>query len=316
MKVLQVTAPKEFFLLDLPVPEPGPDEIVMKVNAVTTCPQWDLHLRHNEPMFIGHTFQYPYTLGQPGHEATGVITAVGDAVNDLEVGDRVSAWRDPGHNYPGCYAQYVRHKAENVIRVPQDLPDEALAPVELAMCIATVFRELKKMDVINGQAFGISGLGPAGLVAMQMARAEGAVSVVGFDTNESRRDYALRHGADLCVPPGETIAPSLLPHTSIDCVGSKASVEGLMSYTADTLALFGVQREDYIYRPQNNRLTLLGYKGHFRESAEYAVNLIRQGKLDLSILVTHKLPLERYNEGIELLERQQAIKICFLPWEV
>ncbi len=83
----------------------------------------------------------------------------------------------------------------------------------------------------------------------------------------------------------------------------------------DVVALFGVQRENYTYRPQHNRLTLLGYKGHFRHSAEYAVDLIRQGKLNLAHLVSHKLPLEQYNDGIELLEQQKAIKICFLPWE-
>jgi threonine dehydrogenase-like Zn-dependent dehydrogenase len=315
MKVLQVTAPKECKFLELPTPHPRPGEVLMRVNAVTTCPQWDLHLRHNEPMFIGHTFTYPYTPGQPGHEATGVIVEVGEGVTSVKAGDRVSAWRDPGHEYPGCYAQYVRHKAENVIKVPEGIPDEGLAPVELAMCIATVFRELVKMDVIRGRVFGISGLGPAGLVALQMAKAEGADAVVGIDPNHARREYAMRLGASHCIPPGGAIRASLFPQTSIDCVGSQSSVEALMNYTLDVVALFGVQRESYSYLPQHNRLTLLGYKGHFRESAEYAVNLISQGKLDLSTLVTHKLPLERYNEGIELLEQQKAIKICFLPWE-
>ena len=52
-------------------PSRGPGEVLLRVEAVTTCPQWDLHLRHNEPMFVGHQFHYPYTPGQPGHEATG-----------------------------------------------------------------------------------------------------------------------------------------------------------------------------------------------------------------------------------------------------
>jgi NADPH:quinone reductase-like Zn-dependent oxidoreductase len=60
MRVLQVTAPAQCEVLELPVPEPGPGEILLRVEAVTTCPQWDLHLRHNEPMFPGHQFQYPY----------------------------------------------------------------------------------------------------------------------------------------------------------------------------------------------------------------------------------------------------------------
>ena len=87
-----------------------------------------------------------------------------------------------------------------------------------------------------------------------------------------------------------------------------------MDRTGDVLALFGVQRENFTYAVRHHSLTLCGYKGHFRESAEYAVDLIKSGKLDLAPLVTIKLPLEKYSEGIDLLENQEALKVCFLPW--
>ena len=86
MKTLQVTAPRQFEILDLPIPTPGPGEVLMQILAVTTCPQWDLHLRHNEPMFVGHQFNYPYMPGQPGHEAAGVIAAVGPGVTAVKPG--------------------------------------------------------------------------------------------------------------------------------------------------------------------------------------------------------------------------------------
>jgi threonine dehydrogenase-like Zn-dependent dehydrogenase len=322
MKILTVTGPGQAGVTEAPVPTPGPGEVLMRVSAVTTCPQWDLHLRHNEPMFVGHRFVYPYMPGQPGHEATGVVEAVGSGVKGVKVGDRVSAWRDAGHNVPGCYAQYVVHKEDNVIRVPAGLPDEALAPLELAMCVGTVFRMLGDMDALAGRLVGVSGLGPAGLVALQMARAEGAARVVGFDPLPERRVLATRLGASACHDPAsapEAVVPkrpsSPVLETSVDCVGSKGSVEFLMDRTRDTLALFGVQREDYVYAPRHSRLTLCGYKGHFRESAEYALGLVAAGTLDLAPLVTHRLPLERYNEGIDLLEQRKALKVCFLPWE-
>ncbi|NQU10240.1 zinc-binding dehydrogenase [bacterium] len=289
---------------------------------MTTCPQWDLHLRHNSPMFIGHQFHYPYTPGQPGHEATGVIEKLGPGVSGLAVGDRVSAWRDAGHDVPGCYAQYVVHRAENVIRVPAGLPDEALAPVELAMCMATVFRMLQSMNAIRGRCFGVAGLGPAGLVAVQMAKAEGAVTVLGFDLVPERRELACRVGADAAYDPQDDLAgdvpawpaaPRL--RSAVDCTGGKVSVEFLMDRTTDAVALFGVQREDYTYQPRHNRLRLCGYQGHSRESAEYAVNLIREGKLNLAPLVTHRMPLGQYVEAIDLLEAQKAVKVCFLPWQ-
>ena len=316
MKLLQLLGPDDAVIRDVPTPQPGPGEVLMRVNAVTTCPQWDLHLRHNEPMFIGHRFNFPYAPGQPGHEATGVIEAIGAGVTGLVPGDRVSAWRDPGHQGPGCYAQFVVHRAENVIQVPAGLPDEALAPVELAMCVATVFRMLADMRAVRGRIFGVSGLGPAGLIAIQMARAEGAQRVIGFDPNPERRALARRLGAASCFDPRDAAAIAGLPmlESAVDCVGAKTSVAFLMDHCSDVVALFGVQREDYVFQPRHFSLRLCGYKGHSRESAEYSVDLVRTGRLDLAPLVTHRLPLERYAEGISLLESQRAIKVCFLPW--
>ncbi len=322
MKILQVTALREFQILEVPTPQPGPGEVLLRIWGVTTCPQWDLHLRHNEPMFVGHHFDYPYMMGQPGHEATGVIEAVGPGVTAVKPGDRVSAWRDPGHHAPGCYAQFVVHKVENVIRVPEQLPVQATAPVELAMCVGTVFRMLRDMNVLRGHTVGVTGLGPAGLVALQMAIAEGADAVFGFDPLPGRRELADRLGAMATFDPNADLtaefptrpkAPRL--ETAIDCVGAKTTVEFLMDRTSDVVALFGVQREDYSFRVRHYTLRLCGYKGHWRESAEYAVGLVADGKLNLAPLVTHCLPLERYGEGIELLEARQAIKICYMPWE-
>jgi threonine dehydrogenase-like Zn-dependent dehydrogenase len=321
MKILQITAPGESVLQEIAIPQPEPGQVLMQIRAVTTCPQWDLHLHHNEPMFPGHQFVYPYAPGQPGHEATGVIAAVGEGVTDLKPGDRVSAWRDTGHHRPGCYAQYVVHRAENVIRVPEGLPDSALAPVELAMCVGTVFRMLREMNALSGRRVGINGLGPAGLIALQMAKAEGASEVWGFDYVPARRELAKTIGADQCFDPRDDLT-ELLPtrpgktalETSVDCIGAKASVEYLMDRTSDVVALFGVQRETYDFQVRHYSLRLCGYKGHARESAEYAVNLIAAGKLNLAPLVTHELPLERYSEAIQLLKNQQAIKVCFLPW--
>lgn len=321
MKILQVGRGRECAVLDVPVPQPGPGEVLLRVEGVTTCPQWDLHLRHDNPMFPGHQFHYPYTPGQPGHEATGVIEAVGAGVVDVAVGDRVSAWRDAGHDVPGCYAQYAVHKSESVIRVPADLPIEAVASVELAMCVGVSFLMLNEMDAVRGRRFGVVGLGPAGLVAAQMARAEGASEVIGFDVTPARRELARKLGVNACDPAGEDgrryparpQQPDL--DCGIDCVGAKTSVEFLMDRTRDVVALFGVQREDYAFAPRHyGGLRLCGYRGHSRAAAEYAVAMIARGDLDLTPLVTHQMPLTQYANGIDLLERQEAVKVLFTPW--
>lgn len=323
MKILQIGSYPHSEILELPVPQPGPGEVLLRVEAVTTCPQWDLHLRHNEPMFVGHRFDYPYPPGQPGHEATGTISALGEGVTGLAVGDRVSAWRDPGHRAHGCYAQYVVQRAENVIRVPAHLPLEATASVELAMCVGATFLMLRGMQALVGRRIGICGLGPAGLIAAQMARAEGATEVVGFDLSAARREYACPRLLDAVYDSRAANLAETFPlrpatprlDCAIDCVGAKASVEFLMDRVRETVALFGVQREDYTFAVRHYSLRLCGYPGHSRAAAEYAVGLIEQGKLDLAVLVTHHLPLKRYQEGIDLLEKQEAIKVCFHPWQ-
>ena len=214
------------------------------------------------------------------------------------------------------------HEAGNLIRVPGGLPDEALAPLELAMCVGTVFRMLKGMDAVRDRPFGVTGLGPAGIIAAQMAKAEGAAAVYGFDPSGPRRGYAAGAGFDECFDPAGELGdrfpsrpgkPAI--RTSVDCVGSKRAAEFLMDRTEDVVALFGVQREDFTFAVRHHTLRLCGYKGHHRESAEYALGLIEDGALDLSATVTHSMPLERYGEGVDLLEKQEALKVCFRPWE-
>jgi threonine dehydrogenase-like Zn-dependent dehydrogenase len=216
--------------------------------------------------------------------------------------------------------------AANVIRVPADLPAPATAPVELAMCVGASFVMLRDLNAVRGRRFGVMGLGPAGLIAVQMAKAEGATEVYGFDFSEVRRQTALAVGATAVFDPRDElherfpVRPKLSAlESAIDCVGAKTSVEYIMDRTADVVALFGVQREPYTfdlrhYSGPSGGLRLCGYPGHSRVAARYAVDLLERRLLDLAPLVTHEMPLERYGEGVRLLEQQQAIKICFRPW--
>jgi threonine dehydrogenase-like Zn-dependent dehydrogenase len=323
MKQLQVLEGREFQVTTVPVPKPGPGEVLFRIEAVATCPQWDLHLRHNEPMFVGHKFHYPFMPGQPGHEATGTVEAIGEGVTTLSVGDRVSAWKDAGHAVEGCYAQYVVRPEALLIRVPANLPPEATASVELAMCVGATFLRLRSMGLVQGRKVGVMGLGPAGLIAAQLAHAEGAISVVAFDLSEQRRVYAASLGvAEPFDPRAENDGkfpargkgrPSI--DLIVDCVGAKASVEWAMDHAVESVALFGVQRETYDFQVRHYLMNLIGYPGHSREAAEYVVGLIAEGKLDLAPLNSRQLPLEQYAEGIDLLERQEAIKILFRPWQ-
>jgi threonine dehydrogenase-like Zn-dependent dehydrogenase len=215
-------------------------------------------------------------------------------------------------------------EARDIIRVPEHLPLAATAPVELAMCVGATVQMLRDRGLIRNRRVGVTGLGPAGLIAAQMARAEGATQVIGFDLSDTRREYALAQGVvDAAYNPTQKedvnyfpVRPGTLAlQCAIDCVGAKRSVEFLMDRTQETVALFGVQREDYTFAPRHYmHLTLCGYPGHSIEAARYAVDLLERGLLNLELLVTHHLPLSEYNKGVDLLERQEAIKVCFYPW--
>ena len=323
MKALEIVSPGHVELRDVPMPEPGPGEILLKVLAVTTCPHWDIHVLGGRPMFPGAALEYPYTLGQPGHEACGEVAAVGEGVGGVKAGSRVCAWRDRGHRMPGCYAQFVAMAEEDVIPVPASLSPEACAPLELAMCVSAHVLYAEKLDAVAGERVGVFGLGPAGLVCVQLLRAAGASEVVGFDPLASRRELARQLGAD-CVldPSGEAAAAFPVRGRSgslacaFDCVGLPAAVHRAMEVTNHLVVLFAVQRESYVYEPSFwGGLTLAGTRPHTREAAEYAAERLADKRLDLGCLVTHAMRLDEYARAVDLLERRESLKIAFLPQE-
>lgn len=323
MKALQITAPGEYVVKDVPMPSPGEGEVLLKVLAVTTCPHWDMHILGGEPMLPGLALEYPYTAGQPGHEACGDIEAVGPGVTSVRPGDRVCAWIDPGHHLPGCYAQYVVKPEKHVIPVPAELPPENCAPLELAMCASAYLLTAGQMVPAAGKRVGVFGLGPAGLIFVQLLKAAGAEHILTVDPLPERRELALSMGADESLDPRSDEATNL-PwfhepgglDLSFDCVGKPEVVHRAMELTRSAVSLFAVQREPYTFPPHGwGRLVLLGAGPHRREAAEYAAERLADGRLDLAPFVTHTMPLQDYGHAVDLLREQKALKVAFLPQE-
>ncbi|MBT3290358.1 MAG: zinc-binding dehydrogenase [Victivallales bacterium] len=318
MKQLQILEPGKVVWQEVPEPEAAPGEVLVKVAMVNTCPHWDMHLLGGIPMFAGGTINYPYTGGQPGHEAVGEVVALGEGVTDLAVGTRVACWKDAGHHRPGCYAQYVAMTREHVLPLPDSVTWEQACSLELAMCVQVSVEQLLRNDFLVGKRIGISGLGPAGLVALQLVKAQGAESVVGVDPVAERRDMALAAGADIVIEPtaedwDKQVGGNV--HATIDCTGFKVSIEFMLQRTVRAVCIFGVLRETVEFKAAYwGGRSLFGYEPHNVGAAQRALDLIAEGKLDLTDMITAKLPFTRYNEGIEMLKRKEATKICFLPW--
>lgn len=320
MKILQIEAPERASWKDAPVPVPGPGEVLMRVLGVSTCPHWDMHLFGGHPMFPGMKLEYPYLAGQPGHEAMGEVAAVGPGVTRLRVGERIVAWRDTGKPRQGFYAQFNTFHEDDLLVAPPSLAPAELASLELAMCVEVSFQQLAALGGSLGR-IGLSGLGPAGLVAVQLARAHGAREAIAFDPVPERCALALTLGAHRASPPDAASWPASRKDNclddAIDLTGVPASIEFLMDRTRRCVTLFGVLREEVRFAMRHfwgPGLILSGYANHNRAAAETALRLIIEGKLKLAPLITHTLPFTRYAEGVELLRKKQAIKILFDPW--
>lgn len=321
MQALRILGPGQAVWRETPVAACPPDEVLVRVEAVTTCPHWDLHILAGEPMFPGTTIDYPYPVGQPGHEMAGTVVEVGAEVAEFRVGDRVVAWKDPGKVRPGCYAQFVPFAPRHLLKLPVELSAAQAASLELAMCVQVSFNQLNRLGAVQDRRVVIGGLGPAGLIAVQLARLHGAREVLALDPLTSRRRLADALGADLVLDPGDSRVEAMMREnrlwdSGIDCTGLAPVVQHLMGLCRNFVHVFGVLREPVAFGLDEYRkgLALIGYASHTRAAARQALDYLRAGKLDLTPLATHTLPMREYLRGVDLLREKEAVKVRFLPW--
>jgi alcohol dehydrogenase, propanol-preferring len=203
---------KPLVIEDVPVPVPGPGEILVKVKACGVC-HTDLHAASGDwpvkpvPPFI------------PGHEAAGVVAALGAGVTEFKLGDAVGvAWlhdacmrceycetgwetlcehqHNTGYSVNGGFAEYVVASAPFAARLPANVDFAAIAPI---LCAGvTTYKGLKEADTKPGEWVAISGVGGLGHIAIQYAKAMG-LKVVGLDIAEDKLKLAREAGAEFAV---------------------------------------------------------------------------------------------------------------------
>ncbi|NLV75111.1 MAG: zinc-binding dehydrogenase [Chloroflexi bacterium] len=326
MTALQYRAAGDPQLVQVPIPQPKANQVLVKILGVSTCNHWDLHLMHGEPMFCSSELPYPAEIGKPGHEAVGEIAALGEGVQGWTVGTRVVTW-GPGRGgvETGDYADYNIWPDDAFFAMPSNMEIAQAAPLELAMSVQVAFNRLTEWDLIAGRRFAVSGLGPAGLIAVQMAKAYGATEVVGIDPNPATHELARRLGADETISPTSDAVPANRYGarsfgSAIDCTPNvPVSIEYLMDRTREAVALMGVLRDEVRFSGRHwAGLSLIGYGssgpagGRNRDTGAKAWQLVMEGKLDLASMLGHHLPLTQYVEGIRLLEQRRALKILYL----
>ncbi|HET7771706.1 MAG TPA: zinc-binding dehydrogenase [Chloroflexota bacterium] len=339
MKGLQITQPGKFKIVDVPDPEPYPDEILIKNHVCNSCTHWDLSIWEGYDIFSrpGNEPKYPYGIGSPGHEWAGEVVAVGSEVRGVTVGDRVSTGGSGETRAPsavrgkgggrlrpaekqlryGSYTQYLISRPESV----QVYPREGLSYKEIAMqeMLGCVGQGIVAAGDFTKQRVAVVGMGAAGLMMMQASRFMGPAIVTAVDVDPQRLEIARSLGADRAISPLSDEWKGLPEDEfsiAIDCSGSPKGIEAVLEHTAGKLVIFSVPSGPVLLPTATRRqATQIVYtRTPNGRTSRFARNLLVSGEVNVKPLLTHELPLERFDEGIKLMQNKEAIKVSFMLW--
>jgi D-arabinitol dehydrogenase (NADP+) len=329
MKCIIIPKPKEIVLSEREMPEPGSSELLIQVMASGICGT-DIHIYNGE--YLG---DYPVI---PGHEFSGVVTAVGTDVQRFKVGDRVAVepniacnncvpclnnrqnfclnWQAVGVTLPGGMEQYVTAPETAVFDIA-DLPFEQGAFVEPLSC---VIHGIERARIELADKAAILGAGPIGNLILQVARLQGASHVTMLENNPGRADLARQMGANLVVNHIED-----LQLDSYDVVIDATGVIPVMNRSIDlarkggTVLLFGVPPsgkniEVEAFKIFQKGLTILSSFTSVRNSFQ-AVNLLQTHQVSVETLISHRLPLKDISKAFEMIEDHDPTvrKVMILP---
>lgn len=340
MKALEKSKPQEgLWMVQAPVPEIGPDEVLIKINKTGICGT-DIHI-WNWDDWAAHTVPVPMITG---HEFAGEIVELGRNVTGLTVGQRCSGeghligtesrqsrsgkfHLDPGTrgigvNEQGAFAQYLRLPAFNVVPLPDDIPDEIgaiLDPLGNAVHTALSF-DLLGEDVL------ITGAGPIGIMAAAVARHAGARHVVITDVNADRLALANEvtrvRTVNVAVEDLNDVMHELGLREGFD-VGLEMSgnqqaldqmVEALVM--GGKIALLGIppgkSPVDWS-RIVFKAITIKGVYGREMFETWYKMIAMLQNGLDVSGVITHRFAVDEFEQGFAAMKSGQSGKVV-LDW--
>ncbi|PIK47400.1 hypothetical protein BSL78_15734 [Apostichopus japonicus] len=318
----------ELVLEDTPTPQPGKNEVQLQMQAVGICGS-DVHYwTHGE---IGDFIvRKPMILG---HESSGIVSAIGEGVTHLKVGDRVaiepgvpcrmcSFCKDGRYNLcpemsfcatppiDGSLRRFYCHAADFCYKLPDHVTLEEGALLEP---LSVGVHACKRAGVTLGSNVLVCGAGPIGLVCLLTAKAMGAAVVGITDIAENRLEVAKKIGADFtfkvdtkdCREMAKKIQSSLgqQPDVTIECSGAPASVQtGIFSTkSGGVLVLVGLGPSEITIPIVDASVREVDIRGIFRYANCYptALAMVASGKVDAKPLITHHFPLKKTLEAFE-----------------
>lgn len=306
MQAAILQEPGRFTVETIAVPEPGPDELLVRTSACGICTSeleiWEGHLAGLDyPRFIGH-------------EPAGIVEAVGKKVQDFAVGDHVSVWSEGK-----AYAEFFTTPAAYAVRLKPDTPLEQA----LGEPIACSTNGVLKADPQLGDSVCIVGCGFMGLIMLQVFRARGVGMVIAVDTRESILALARTLGATQTLNPKDTeIVKAVKDLTGghgvdigVECAGRQQTLDTTSNIVRmeGKLEVFGFHVGEPRKVPWGfwNWMAFQIINGHVRSAATYVhgmklgLGLLEAGRLNMEPLVTHRFPLEEINRGFTVAASKQ-----------
>lgn len=353
MRAVVCYGPKDYRLEEVPVPQIGAGEVLVKVVLAGVCAS-DVKCWLGAPKIWGEAGQDRYI--QPpiivGHEFVAQVVALGEGAGErdgLKVGDYVCSeqivpcgeclycregnhWLCEVHDIygfhqatPGSWAEYMKFPAKALnFRVPEGVaPEEAVFVEPLACAIHTVNRaKIRFTDTVV-----IAGVGSLGMGMVAAAKMAGASRIVAIDMHDDRLELARVCGADIGLNPGKVdVVAEVKAMTGgygcdvyIEATGNpKGVTQGLeMIRKMGRFVEFSVFKElvtaDWSIIGDTKELDIMG--AHLSpHSYPVAIRMIEQGLLPMDRIISHKLPLEEFEKGIALVaDGSASLKVTLRP---
>lgn len=318
----------------VPVPVLGSDEVLIRIAAVGVCGS-DVHY-YREGRIGDFVVVEPMILG---HEASGVIVAVGTDVPEDRVGERVAIepqracrvcqqCKHGRYNLcefmefyatppiDGAFAEFAVIQADYAFPIPDSMSLEAAA---LCEPLSVGIWSNQKAGTRVGSRILVAGAGPIGILITQTARAFGASEIIVSDPVAERREVALGLGATRVIDPlAEDLSSlNLEVDAFIDASGSGVAIRaGVMAVKpAGTVVLVGMGAPEVslpVSRIQNRELVVTGVF-RYTNTWQLAIELASAGKVDLDVMVTGRFGLSQVEEALEAATRPSTLKAIVLP---
>ncbi|HEX4051067.1 MAG TPA: L-threonine 3-dehydrogenase [Steroidobacteraceae bacterium] len=326
---------------DVPVPEPGINDVLIRVHKTGICGT-DLHI-YEWDAWARSTIVIPLVIG---HEFVGEIAAVGSNVVDFHVGEIVSGeghvvcgrcrnclagrrhlcanTQGVGVNRAGAFAEYICLPMSNVWRHSAHVDEDIAAifdPFGNAVHTALSFPVLGE-DVL------ITGAGPIGMMAAAVVRHAGARHVVVTDINPRRLELARRMGATLAVDPRseplarvqERLGMKEGFDVGLEMSGQPAALQEMLDNLCHggKIAMLGIPSQSVAIDLRKvifNMITIKGIYGREMYETWYLMTVMLESGLDISPVITHRLPWYEYERGFAAMRAGEAAKVL-LDWQV